>query len=37
MPNLEYELSSQDRQLVLSEQMSEFNGTNYIRLTFIKH
>jgi len=33
MPDFEYELSSQDRELVLSEQMSEFNGTNYIRLT----
>ena len=33
MPDFEYEFNQQDKELVLSEQSSEFNGTNYIRLT----
>tara|TARA_R100001126_G_scaffold20298_1_gene10029 strand:+ start:6921 stop:12569 length:5649 start_codon:yes stop_codon:yes gene_type:complete len=31
--NFEFEFSQQDKELILTQELSEFNGTNYIRLT----
>jgi len=33
MPNFEFEFNQQDRQLVVEQQATEFNGNDYIRLT----
>ena len=31
--NFEFEFSQQDKELILTQELSEFNGTNYIGLT----